>query len=776
MKNARIDWFRAVRVSNFGPGRQDPCSGDGSAQIGTPSGRDAEPLPHGGRGSVLHGRVRRPRSLLAGSFSLSGLCFLFGFSFTALIPWHCLRAETPAVTEVRLGTHDFGTRLVLDLNTDSAAYQISLARGGGAVEIEFFNLDWYPATERLIGDDIIEAYAFTLVGASGGRLTLTGAVPLKIINSFPLSPSGESGHRLVFDLAESPGAPPAAAGPRREEPLAVYGTPPMASTEPSSRAPTVTSIAELPKLAPPEPLAIDGGDATRPIDPLQSSPADATGTGDEEKRLVLQGINIDGAKAVTSRTFEPFYRDWIGKSVSLKDLNGIADDMTAAMRNKGYVLYKVIVPQQEIVQGRVRLQAIEGYINQVVVEGEVGGRADLWRHWVERIKSERPITAAVLERYTLLANDLAGKTVKSVLRAAEGVPGASDLVLKVTEKHIEAKLTVDNRASPSTGPNEATAVVTTNNALGVGEKVSITYNMAADPDQQKYLAAQMDMPLNGEGTTVTVSGTLSTSAPGGSLKDLELTSESLGFSAGLTHPLIRRRDETVKVFGGFTYTDAGSDALSSRLYEDKITTVNGGMSYSLNDKLDGENALSLKMTQGVEWLGAKASNDEFRSRDNGQTNFTKFSLSASRLQRLPRDLTLSATFSGQWASAPLLSSEEFSFGGSSYGRAYDSSEITGDHGMALALELQYTMKPGVSKVKYLQPYAFWDYGATLDIDADDDPAKRTGSSAGLGLRFGITDHFTAGLEVAKPLSRSVSSADDGEGDDPRFFFTFSGLY
>ena len=524
------------------------------------------------------------------------------------------------------------------------------------------------------------------------------------------------------------------------------------------------------------PFTVDGGNVTRPTDPLQARMAERGGAGDAEKRFVLQSVSVEGAKVAKPESFDPYYREWIGKAVSLKDLNQIADAMTAAMRNKGYILYKVIVPRQDISEGRVRFQAIEGYINGVVVEGEVGGRAGLWRYWIKQIKAERPITAAVLERYTLLANDLAGKTVKSVLRPAKGVPGASDLVLKVTKKSVEANLTIDNRASPTTGPNEVTAAWSLINAVGFGEKLSLSYNMAIDREKMEYLAVQMDTPINGEGTTATVSGTRSKSAPGNELKELEMTSESFVFSTSLMHPLIRRRDETFKVFGGFTYTDAKSEALSSRLYDDKLRTINIGMSYSLKDYLDGENVFSLSTTQGFEWLGATTPDDDFRSRVNGQTDFTKFTLNASRLQKLPKKLSLSATFSGQLASAPLLSSEEFSFGGSSYGRAFDSSEITGDHGMAFASEIQYTMKPGVAHMKYLQPYVFWDFGATWDIDVEEDKARRTGSSAGLGLRFGITDHFSGGLEMAQPLTRSVSSADEGSGDDPRFFFTFSGFY
>ena len=730
------------------------------------------------------GRLRHLRSGIAGGFVLSGfaLTLLINFAALAVTP-----ADTPAVTKLRTGAHDFGERLVLDLSAGGAAFEAGVTPEGALV-IRFKDIDWYPATVANLRG-LVSRYRFTLDGMKGGTLTLFGARPLKLVNSFPLSPEGGSGHRLVFDLAESPGAPPSAAGSRREAPPADFGTPPAASTEPSPRAPSVTSpaitatpapsvtaIAELPNIAPAEPLAIDGGNAARPVDPLAAPRAGVRDGSEGEKRLTLRELTVEGAKAVKASEFEPFYRERIGKAVSLKDLNAIADAMTAAMRNRGYVLYKVIVPEQEIADGKVKLQAIEGYINRVIVDGDAGGRADLWHAWTQKIQNARPITAKVLERYTLLANDIAGKAVKSVLRPAAGVPGASDLVLKVTEKMFDASLTIDNRASPTTGPLEGTAVLTANNSFRLGEKISLTYNMAADRAQQEYFSGQFDLPTNAEGTTASFSVTKSTSAPGDVLKDLELISETLKFGFSLSHPLIRRRDETLKVYGGFNYTDADSDALSSRLYEDKIRTLNAGLKYALSDSLEGENAFDLKLTKGFEWLGASEEDTDLRSRSNGQNDFTKFNMTASRLQRLPSNLSLSATFSGQWSSGPLLSSEEFDFGGSSYGRAYDSSEITGDHGMALALELQYTTKPGWSLVKYMQPYAFYDFGTTWDIDADDSSARRTGASAGIGLRFGLGDHFSAGLELAKPLTRAVSSADDGEGKDPRFFFTLSGFY
>ena len=96
--------------------------------------------------------------------------------------------------------------------------------------------------------------------------------------------------------------------------------------------------------------------------------------------------------------------------------------------------------------------------------------------------------------------------------------------------------------------------------------------------------------------------------------------------------------------------------------------------------------------------------------------------------------------------------------------------------MAVALELQYTARPSIPYLKYMQPYAFWDQGLTWDIDATDDSKRRSGASAGVGVRTAITDYFFGNLEIGWPLTRSVSLADEGEGNDPRFFFSLSAKY
>jgi hemolysin activation/secretion protein len=120
-----------------------------------------------------------------------------------------------------------------------------------------------------------------------------------------------------------------------------------------------------------------------------------------------------------------------------------------------------------------------------------------------------------------------------------------------------------------------------------------------------------------------------------------------------------------------------------------------------------------------------------------------------------------------------LSSEQFGFGGSQYGRGYDFSEITGDSGLAGKAELAYTIRTGQKYLGSYQPYVFYDLGKVWNrTPAAGQPSHESAASAGAGTRFTFTPALLGDLFVAKPLTRDVSSRGDS-GDDIRFKFALT---
>lgn len=124
---------------------------------------------------------------------------------------------------------------------------------------------------------------------------------------------------------------------------------------------------------------------------------------------------------------------------------------------------------------------------------------------------------------------------------------------------------------------------------------------------------------------------------------------------------------------------------------------------------------------------------------------------------------------GQRASKALYSSEEFGFGGPSVGRAYDSSEMTGDHGIGGSLEVQYTSLEPLNKFK-LTPSAFYDLGKIWNIDQGQADGV-SASSAGVGLNLSHPSGITGNLTIAQPLSKAIDTPTYGNnGHNPRVYF------
>lgn len=494
-------------------------------------------------------------------------------------------------------------------------------------------------------------------------------------------------------------------------------------------------------------------------------------------RFVLTGLDINGATVFTAEQLSAPHADMVGREVSLTDIYRLADEITAKYRNDGYILSKAIVPPQRISGGKVAIRIVEGYVNEVLIEGEANGRAHLFREMGERIKESRPLDNKVLERYSLLANDLPGVKAKAVLRPSQNVPGASDVVFVIEHKYIDLNASFDNRGTKTSGPREYTLGAGINSILGLYEKTTVNWINTTEEKELRYLSVQHDEVLNPEGTKLTLSGNRSRGEPGESLRDLDQRSRNVTLSASLSHPFIRTRAENFSLSGGVTSRDSKSEQLGQISSNDHTRSVRLGGSYDFSDSWDGVNLFALDLYQGFEAFGATRNDFGAKSRARGRSDFTKLTLDVSRTQQLGSGFALVAAATGQYAATSLLSSEEFGYGGSQYGRAYDSSEITGDSGAAAKLELQYTDQIEDLGLKYYQPFVFYDFGVTHDRDPVNQKATRTGASTGVGIRFGLTDYFTGSVELDLPLTREVSANQPtGEGKDARLFFNITARY
>jgi hemolysin activation/secretion protein len=499
-------------------------------------------------------------------------------------------------------------------------------------------------------------------------------------------------------------------------------------------------------------------------------------TGAEKVSFKLSEIVIAGNTVYPPGTLNKLYAGDIGKTVTLSRVYDIANEITDKYRADGYILSQAVVPAQRIHGGSIKIIVVEGFIDQVKVQGDDSKRLE---GYAAQIRSVRPLTSKVLERYLLLANDLPGMSVQSVLAPSPKVTGAADMTLVAKRKTAAASLEMDNFGSAYQGPWQGTASASLADVLGHDELIALRTATTSTPSQMSLYGLNLSAPVDDDGTSLVFDVSRTRGHPGFTLAPFDVRTLGYSGSLALQRYMIRSRAENLLLSATFSYVDSKTRLNIPGSSDDKIRALRFAGNYTRSDNWGGQNSASLELSEGLPILDASRANNPTASRQGGRPDFTKGVFNASRLQDLSHNFGFLFGVSAQTAFGErLLSSEQFGLGGSAYGRGYDPSEITGDNGVAAKFELQKTVPFTVQgRDRIAQFFGFYDVGAVM-TSALTGSTRQTLASTGAGVRLNLGNGIVPMFEIAKPLTRPVAS-EIGDVPDPkgiRLYFTVSASF
>lgn len=506
-----------------------------------------------------------------------------------------------------------------------------------------------------------------------------------------------------------------------------------------------------------------------PDQPEQQAPEGA-----DAQKFQISDVAFEGNTTLPESTLQQLEAEYVNRDITLSDVYRLASRATAAYRDAGYILTRAIVPQQRIGDGQLRIQIVEGFIDQVSIEGDPGGARSFLESHARRIAAAKPLTSKVLERELLLASDLSGFNVRSVLTPSKTVPGAADLTLVVERDRFEGFAGVDNLGSRYLGREEILGGLYLNDIIGTAGRLGFTGVVAPDGDPElAYGAVSIQQPLTSTGLSLFASYSYSETNPGLELEDIGTEGKSQSVRVELSYPFIRSRDLNLIATGGFMANDVESrDDFFDPVFEDKVRNVSLKLFLNALDKVGGSNTAEVKFTQGLTELGGSEDGDANLSRANADSDYQRLNFEVTRWQPLGTEMGLLLGLAGQTSfGEELLASEEFGVGSSFYGRAYDPSEITGDEGLAGKAELQWYMPYTTSFTSNSQLYGFYEAGTVEQVNPLPGEIRReTVESAGLGVRTAFADRLNLDLYLAQPIGRDVAAERDR---DARVFFSLS---
>lgn len=506
--------------------------------------------------------------------------------------------------------------------------------------------------------------------------------------------------------------------------------------------------------------------------------------GEEEER---QGLSEDGSKVLVKgfrftdldgiadeAALQELVKEAVGKEQSLADLRRLTRRVAAYLREKNFLLARAYLPRQDVTEGLVEIAVIAGRSEgeaTILPDGSRRLRDSVLRGLIGAgVRPGEPLRGDDLERAVLLMNDIPGISARGILERGDTPETTRVLIEAVEGPLFGGNASVDNFGNRYTGALRGTTQIVFNDALGLGDELRLGVTGAEDFYSGGGVSYALPMGSSGLRVGVGYSGLYYELGKEFSALDADGRADALSFS--LHYPLVRTR--VFSFWQGFTYAYRDlEDRIDNDVVRDhELNLATFEWIVSASDRFGGGGLTSARagFTVGGLKLGIAADADAAGPDSEGQ--FSKFTYSLSRLQRLTNQLTAFGALNGQFASQNLDSSEKFILGGPTAVRSYPVGEAAGDKGHSLTVELRYDL-PDPPHWSDIQLVTFFDAG-TITLYADpwaNAVISATGENdywlygGGFGVNLGKAGRYALRTSFAHTLGNNPGRSVDGRNAD-----------
>jgi hemolysin activation/secretion protein len=442
-------------------------------------------------------------------------------------------------------------------------------------------------------------------------------------------------------------------------------------------------------------------------------------------QVPVQSIVFVGNTIFLKQELNTLLGDVTGKTYDLAGLRNLAERVTRFYWASGYPFARAFLAPQAMEGGQLKIEVLQGRYGSIQALGDPDDAKNAQR-FLRNLKPGRPIQNQVLERTTLILDDLPGIDIKPLIRPGTEM-GAGDLDVRIERTPLfTAELGVDNHGNRYTGANRARANLQWDSPFRFGDQLTIR---SLYSDEAMWMGnINYSAPVGVSGLRANVGYSHTYYQLGLEFASAQASGVAKTTSAGLSYPVIRTQNANLNVGVGVMHKELADrkDAFNS-VTEKSSNSLPVTLQFDVRDSLGGGAITygTVGWTPGELMLadGLRAADDS-TARTNG--SFSKWSLDMARLQNMAPKWSTYARVSAQGASKNLDSSERFSLGGANGVRAYPQGEGFGDGGVLAQLELRHS-------VGAVSPFLFYDAGRVRLNASPWDAGINTRTLGGYGL-------------------------------------------
>lgn len=499
--------------------------------------------------------------------------------------------------------------------------------------------------------------------------------------------------------------------------------------------------------------------------------------------VLVRGFVFEGSTLIPTQEFDAVVAGHIGRSLTLPELEHVAEAVAEHYRKRGYFA-RAYLPAQDVTDGIITIRIVEGRLGEVKLEDNAKRANSSYVRDVVAggMKKDEPYSALALERNLLIANDLPGIHANGVLSAGK-TTGQSDLTVEVKDSPlVSGQAGVNNFGSKATDIWQANTAIAFNNMSGRGDQATLH---ASASENLAYGQLGYNAPLGHKGLRAGASASYLAYELGDRFETLDAEGYSYTLSANVQYPFIRSLQHSL--WGGIEYEnrhyadDILGDASQRKDIHAAVASINGDFADSIGK--GAFNRYYAEITGGDLDLSDVAlawAADQSGPKTHGQ--YAKLYGDFTRDQYIAEGWVLRARTAGQLAGKNLDSSEKFALGGPYGVRAYPVNEALGDMGMLLNLELH-------KAVHDFDIYGFIDFGGISQYNStwpgwdagSDVPNSYWLGGTGVGALYPLLGHVNISGVVAMPIGTNKGEPttdrnQDGSHRGPRVWVGLTQMF
>ena len=489
-------------------------------------------------------------------------------------------------------------------------------------------------------------------------------------------------------------------------------------------------------------------------------------------RFAVRGYTIGGNTLLAPELLQQAVEPYTGPDSDFQTIQSALEALEKLYLDLGYGSVRVVLPEQEVRDGLVRMDVLEATLAHISVEGAQHHSEDNIRRSLPALQPGQVVNTRNLQRDTRLANEQPFKQTGVVFRRSSA-PGQVDAVVKVRdERPWRWAATLDNTGTPTTGTTRA-GVLFQHGNLWERDHVLSAQAIVSPEKLSDVTVVGMNyrIPLHGLGDSLDFTAAYSNVDSG----TLSMGGADYALS-GSGHIYGVRYQQRLQA--ALPWQQSLSYSLDFKKYRNQVAPVGGGgslvpdfvvtplgLTYTASrQSAQRDWAASAGVVRNIVMhrLGNTAHFNRDGGRQGAQAGFTALRGQVQWTERLANQSSLKASLSGQWTRDLLLSAEQFGVGGADSVRGYPERDAGGDRGWRTSLEWvapDVAARSGQRTDWRITPLVFVDYGHVSRNQPLPGEAKRhILASSGVGLRVLWRRDVSVKLDWARTLRASASTA------------------